>query len=468
MTSIVSMLESLIDTYAGSAAESIKSTCFDMDSANKAIRSDLEKYIAPILHQCSRPEITLGERRLLEEFRFLERVVQCRIGALKQYLGETANALRETLQVDTSVRIPLDFLDGDSHCGARRPIFTDVGGTPIVIKSVDPRPYDMFWNVLSEIEGEMNIRLSYPKIMGLNRNTDWQILPFLKGDETASFGIAEDFSTRLGAVVAAAYVLSLSDLHLENIIVSHAVPVVIDAECILSNYFDPPLSEIERLIATGLVSDDAPELSGILGGGVELVEIEGHKTEGGDYRYLKPTNKSANRLKFPGGQLLDPLDHIETLKRSFCDTLHMLKKNSSRVRDIVYSNAYDSIRTRYICRPTAFYKCFLEMLFSPTKQSRAHAQQIIFRQLENSAVLTKQAGRDVVGKEISDLLDGDIPYFWLEGDAGRIQHRRGSSSAGHTTLTLESRRRQCIENLKHLNVTSLTARLGSILQGKNK
>lgn len=182
---------------------------------------------------------------------------------------------------------------------------------------------------------------------------------------------------RLGATIAAAYLLRAADLHRDNIIVAGEYPVLVDAET-LWHVSRRGQSASERLFETGFLSPSR------------------------ERRSLRYRSSVLPALLAAAGTRLKRKEIENAIVRGF-----------TRAWQFIFSRGlsgrfqFRTQKRRYIYRSTAKYDRIRRASIQPAAlRSAAKRDQLIARLCRDSSLPTK-----IVGREIEALKRFDIPYF---------------------------------------------------------
>ena len=425
---------------------------YDYKSIESCIYSDIVGFARPHIYNALRiadQENSVNANRKVKYIdSFIQQLICTRLAMLFNFIGRCIPIMTKIFNAPSVGKIECEFLAGDSHTGGRRPCLFRLNGDSYVLKFADPRTQHILNAAISIVEENLNFGLHFPEIVDQSSDECWQILPMLNGHQISNL---TDFSSQIGAITAVAYFLEMTDIHLENLIVSDGKPMIVDSECIFYNHDRDTRSVRDRLYSTGLVSEDL-SISAIKGGGdIPAFDI-GNSLEGGRLRYLKEARSNKNRAIDGNGDLLDLSGSSKDVVKAFSSALEVLTKNSDVISDLVSSQAYDNLRTRFLVRPTAQYKCAMEMLFSPIRGDCLSVRKNILSRLLNLPSFIDGMAVDADRSEISDMLNGDVPYFYCQGDFPLVFHEGDPISKINKRFTIKHRIFKALELTKPCHV----------------
>ncbi len=417
----------------------------DGDNTARLILDDLLAYVRPFNHVRSRPRKNRRDAWECRENAFLGTFLRCRARNVHRYLGRVATIASLPAIAGQHRPVELSLLDGDSHRGGERPVRIDTGNRRHVVKHTDPRLYEIFAKTVDVVEASASIGLRYPSLQIDDETHAWQVLPFLDTGTRSDSTETEQrlYMTRLGAVTAIAYFLELTDIHLENLIVHDGMPVIVDMECMFSGFSDGARTPRQRLMSTGLIAPQAG-LSSIAGGNQPSREIGGHLRNDGRFAYFQSKRTTAHRLKIGDNLYSDPREYVDEIAHGFETALHILAAKRTMLADMLCDERYRTCTTRFVFRPTAHYKCYLELLFTPADISRQRLEHALFTDLFKLPTYDDDGRIDTRKGETHDLLNGDIPYFSLDGEAPYVMHQTGKMSSANARFSTSRRIRRAL------------------------
>ncbi|WP_179401185.1 DUF4135 domain-containing protein [Burkholderia guangdongensis] len=419
------------------------------------IKDDLLAYVQPFNHVRSRQRKNKREAWERHENEFLGKFLLRRARNVHRYLRRAAKIASLPAIAGRHQQVELAFLDGDSHRGGERPVCIDTGNRRYVVKHTDPRLYEIFAKTLDVVEASASIGLRYPPLQIDDDTHAWQVLPFLEAGASSDAIEQRLYMMRLGAVTAIAYFLDLTDIHLENLIAHRGIPVIVDMECMFSGFSGTARTPQERLMSTGLIAPQAG-LSSIAGGSLASTEIGGHLRTDGRFAYLRRKRTTTHRLKIGDDLYADPREYVDEIVLGFETTLHILAAKRATLTDMLCDARYQTCSTRFVFRPTAHYKCYLELLFTPADISRQRMQHALFTDLFKLPTYHDDDRIDTRRGETHDLLNGDIPYFSLNGEEPYVLHQTGKMSAARSRFSMSRRIRRALVEFDTADFPALT------------
>jgi Domain of unknown function (DUF4135) len=240
---------------------------------------------------------------------------------------------------------------------------------------------------------------------------------------------AERFFFRFGALIAVAYALNITDMHMENVLAIGEHPVLIDLETALYRF--PDSIRPTDVTATGLVESgrgSSRPNSGLQGGGpcrkwaLDL-QSEGRRTVVG---YRRPHFHAANRASDSSGALLEPSHFHASVLAGFDAGYTLLSEKQDGIRRLVEERAMAKpIRIRHIHRFTSYYVVHLFKLLQPSASPMSTREEKLREKLLRDPTAVDCPSTELVDGEIKDLLAGDVPYFWSQPGSRDLMDCRG-------------------------------------------
>ncbi len=284
------------------------------------------------------------------------------------------------------------------------------------------------------------------------------------------------FFLRQGANIAIAHLLGASDLHYENIIAAGEYPVIVDLETLFHDPTTVNLSpastaayqiigdSVARTLllparvasvgaddgnakpadisALGYVADQqAPYVAH------DWADWETDTMHMAEKRGLLPV---ANCIPTFGGKPVSAVDHVETIVAGFSNTYDLLRRHKKQLLSSARSplNNFKGKIMRKVFRPTSTYLQLLAQSWHPRFTIDAVSLESHLQSSLPPVDQPRALARAINKAEISELLNGDVPYF-RASVCGRLPSPRRANSE----LVLLSRGWQaCRERAKDISL----------------
>lgn len=258
--------------------------------------------------------------------------------------------------------------------------------------------------------------------------------PLIDADAAAAY------YRRYGGLVAIAYLLSCTDLHLENVIACGDHPVLIDLETVFQPWLSrrgpvtgrhPP--HAPSVLFSGLLpfernDPDAHDMSG-LAWGEHRRTVRQATGEGTDQLRLSPmetmTQPSANLPFLANGTRIAPHEHAGAMVSGFEDTYRGLLALKPRLREETGPLApFARLEMRALVRSTHIYARLLNAMSHPQYLRSEAERDAVLSRLEVGSrewpFLTRTQA-----SEREALLRGDVPRFRVRVDGTDVRDGDG-------------------------------------------
>jgi lantibiotic modifying enzyme len=283
--------------------------------------------------------------------------------------------------------------------------------------------------VLNDVDG----RTLFHTLEYLPAGADYGFVRFADaGGKALGKRAADRFFFRFGALVAAAYALNITDMHMENVLAVGEHPVLIDFETALYRF--PDDVRPTDVTSTGLVerkSTNVPN-SGIQGGGAcrqwALHPLREHGRDILGYR--RPHFHIGNRQIDAEGQLIEPSAFSSSLVEGFDHGYRLLWRSKGLLRQLLEDAETTKPRVRHIIRFTSQYLVRYFQLLQPSGDSMDARKRVLRVSLEGQSSALEHPSAGVLESEVSNLLRGDVPYFWSALDSCNLNDRDGVVQGG--------------------------------------
>ncbi|GAA1983975.1 type 2 lanthipeptide synthetase LanM family protein [Catenulispora subtropica] len=337
----------------------------------------------------------------------------------------------------------VEFGAGDSHLGGQSVAILAFAEAKVVYK---PRPVEadlalsrLLATVLAGVPEAERIRV--PAVVAGDGYGWGEFVPHVYCASDAELAA---FYRGVGHWLAVMRLLGGSDLHTENVIAHGPVPVVVDCETLFSTIPDPPPSGLGAAVdAAAKVVDETvlrvgmlPNRGAALGWrGVDSSAVGALPDEqpAGPMPVILDAGSDRARLGFTeatletAASLPSPkpvlADHWERVESGFAEATDLLLALDAAGRLEPAVAAFGDCRIRMVLRATDVYDEVARMLWHPVSlhdepAAVRRATELFTRNAELAAAAPEDPA--VIAAEITDLLEGDIPYFGTTPRHGRL------------------------------------------------
>jgi type 2 lantibiotic biosynthesis protein LanM len=383
----------------------------------------------------------------------LDRVIRNRCAALlalARRLAADRPRLTELLGTPPGELVEVALDAGDSHRGGRTVALVRFEAGRAVYK---PRPLAVDIALATTLDALLAgtpraDRIAVPRVL-LGDDYGWA--EHVEHRHCTDAREQARFYQGLGEWMCVMQLLGATDLHSDNVIAQGPVPWVVDCETLFSpepnvgasglgDAFDTAAASVRRTVlrtgllpmrlaqlvlqgvdmsAVGALPEQQPRIPVpvISGAGTDLARLAMEPAE---------VAGSAN-LPAPDA---DPMAHQDDIVRGYRDLRGRLDglDRAGRLRPIL--DAFLGCDLRVVLRPTQVYVEIARMLWHPASlhdepAAVERARDVLTRQAK--ALHGAPSSPEVVGAEVADLLDGDIPFFGVRPEDGRMDGPRGTT-----------------------------------------
>ncbi|VGQ55995.1 salivaricin A modification enzyme [Streptococcus pyogenes] len=344
----------------------------------------------------------------------------------------------------------VEFSLGDSHSQKQTVVKIEFKGKSVYYK---PKSYDSY-----------NILLELISLLKSNNIPSFSLPESLiKADYCWQLGVAYTSSNKdevakiyfkYGVLAAFSEIFSITDLHMENVIVSGGDLYLIDVETFFQrklnvqnqNFEGITVDTYQRIYKTSLSNglfpvqfekNSAPNVSGISGKGGKRKKgkYELINKNRGDMKLVKTDYFQEDGYNIPtlNGKVVEPLDYANEVIAGFRECYTFLVSQRAKVKKILED--FPKLKTRAIFRNTSDYGKFLQASTNPKYLFSEKKRENLFSILHES----KHIEQFIVVSEIKDLMNGDIPYFSMD-TRGNVYNSVGTliGNLGDTTSLFDS------------------------------
>lgn len=301
-------------------------------------------------------------------------------------------------------------------------------GTKIVYKPRSLKIEKVYFDFLGKINAGCKYEMYEPKILDC-QEYGWEEFVYYKSCKTEDE--IRRYFYRFGILIFGSYILNTNDLHEENVIAAGEYPIIIDAETILDNRRRGRTNSAKEEI--NYILHESVLYSGLLphyrfsnlGQGVDMSAIKG--SEGKEYPivipkiadlctsnmrfvYEHPTTGVNQNLVKLDGENVSAFHYLKEINAGFEDAYKYVLENKEKFLE--YADMFGNLNIRHLVQDTQRYSMLLHTSFHPDFMQDGRDRQMflcsLFKQYEAT-----QGDKGVVKCEIKDMLNMDIPYFYL-------------------------------------------------------
>lgn len=273
----------------------------------------------------------------------------------------------------------------------------------------------------------------------------------------------EEYYRRLGVQLFLVYLLGTKDLHCENIIASGQYPVLIDLEALTHMQNNQSRNTAEQevkyqisqsVLFTGLLpfymwnqkekGIDVSAINGMSGQEYpfEIPVVVKGRTSEMQITYKRPhSQKSYNQAKLED-KFIDPAEFETEIAEGFCKAYELVADQKEKFGKII--EEWEGIQSRILIADTQYYSMLLSASYHPELMRNGADREVFLYSLWRGKSEKDDA---IVKAEVKDLLSGDVPYFYINGNDKGIYWKQTKVIADYFRY---SAKEQILERLEKL------------------
>lgn len=382
--------------------------CSRTDSSRQFQYAELNFDSDNHIERMARNAISLSERSLIKA---LDR------------MSAVQDILRHRCGIDTAKIDTIQMLSGDTHNGGAQPITFSDKDARVVYKPVDLRAHSLLRTLSHYVcKQEGLCTAGIPEVFYSDRH--FGVMEYVQlSNNSVKPQDYEAHYYKFGLLLAVAHCFRVVDLHQENVFMTQDGPVLLDIETI---FYPPSLDGVGASVDDTLLIG-AKQISGIEGGGVlnEIGVYSRHSDNCLQIDYIKGFLRVNNRIiASANGSLVRPVDFENQIINGFSVGHDRIRRDKAVLFSTIREMMRLNIACRYIVRPTRYYVLKQLRCIQPiTAATHTHLKTIKSRMLIDIPKKYRPKFAALVDHEFSDLLTGDIPYFYTRTLSRHLYHR---------------------------------------------
>ncbi|HGM8917056.1 TPA: DUF4135 domain-containing protein [Streptococcus pyogenes] len=431
---------------------SMKTLVLDINHFSKEIENKseaYEKYIQQIREEN-------GINHFFDRYPYLLKQINKEVGLIEESYSLLFDRFLEDLSEIRScfnISEPLSnvaFSLGDSHSKKQTVVKIAFKEKSVYYKPKSYHSHSILLELTSLLKSSNIPSFSLPKSL-VKADYCWQLgvaYTSSNKDEVAKIYF------KYGVLAAFSEIFSITDLHMENVIVSGGDLYLIDVETFFQrklnvqnqNFEGITVDTYQRIYETSLSNglfpvqfekNSAPNVSGISGKGGKRKKgkYELINKNRGDMKLVKVDYFQEDGFNIPtlNGKVVEPLDYANEIISGFRECYIFLLSQRSKIKGIV--EGFPELKSRALFRNTSDYGKFLQASTNPKYLFSEKKRKNLFSILYDA----KHIEHFIVNNEIKDLMNGDIPYFSMD-TRGNVYNSVGTliGNLGDTTSLFDS------------------------------
>lgn len=327
----------------------------------------------------------------------------------------------------------LAILGSETHNRGQQPVLIRFSpDQAVVYKPINLQVDQAIATALTGIQKRNRLEGLFSTLDYATTGLDYGFIQYKKPGARLESGAAHRrFFFRFGALIAVAYALNITDMHMENVLAIGEHPTLIDLETAIYRFPEDIRPTDVRL--SGLVEvtrNEGHRSSGLQGGGPCRQVAMTYRTENSGIvvNYRRSTYHAGNRPTGSDGRLLDPRRYGSDILAGFDLAYRLAKKEREWLLAHVES-LQQGMKIRHILRFTTYYLLHIYRLLQPSASSPEVQREQLLQQLSTDGFAASHVSRALASREVSSLNRGDVPYFWTEIDSCDLQDCEGVAEA---------------------------------------
>ncbi|MGF3082952.1 DUF4135 domain-containing protein [Streptococcus pyogenes] len=431
---------------------SMKTLVLDINHFSKEIENKLEAY-EQYMQQIREEN---GINHFFDRYPYLLKQINKEVGLIEESYSLLFDRFLEDLSEIRScfnISEPLSnvaFSLGDSHSKKQTVVKIAFKEKSVYYKPKSYHSHSILLELTSLLKSSNIPSSSLPKSL-VKADYCWQLgvaYTSSNKDEVAKIYF------KYGVLAAFSEIFSITDLHMENVIVSGGDLYLIDVETFFQrklnvqnqNFEGITADTYQRIYETSLSNglfpvqfekNSAPNVSGISGKGGKRKKgkYELINKNRGDMKLVKVDYFQEDGFNIPtlNGKVVEPLDYANEIISGFRECYIFLLSQRSKIKEIV--GGFPELKSRALFRNTSDYGKFLQASTNPKYLFSEKKRKNLFSILYEA----KHIEQFIVVSEIKDLMNGDIPYFSMD-TRGNVYNSVGIliGNLGDTTSLFDS------------------------------
>lgn len=348
--------------------------------------------------------------------------------------------IQEMFQISIENLTNIALTEGDSHNQGKRALLFEFGEQKLIYKP-HSLANDLF---LEEIYEEFNQCLSLPLMAPktiTREHYGWQ--EFVEKKECATEEEYEKFYYRYGELVGLSYCLNMTDLHMENLIRHGEYPIIVDTETIILNdcynfnqsvavmNCDTPSKLMNRSVSKSVINTQLLPVN--VSGGVFDIDLSplavDNEQKSNKMINYKVIEEFTDNIHIAAEYYEQEISDTKLLQHNACLYQKQILDGFTEFYTFILQNknyyleriekaiARNRLVLRQVLRPTYVYGKFLDASNHPDylqdlEKQRGLISKLKSHQYRNDPKMAMQADM-----EIASILNGDIPYFYVQADS---------------------------------------------------
>ena len=345
----------------------------------------------------------------------------------------------------------VQILGSETHNSGQQPVLVHLSGNQAVVyKPVSLHIDHCVATALKGLERRSRLEGMFATLAYAPVGQDYGFLSYAAPRaQLDSESAAGRFFFRFGALIALAYALNITDMHMENVLAVGEHPILIDLETAIYRFPDeirPTDICTTGLLERGEAADN--HHSGLQGGGnctewaLDVQRLDSGMRVG----YRRAAYRASNRATDVRGNLIDPMRYSRHVLNGFEIGYRAAEAQRRWLLEHIEASR-SSARVRHIARFTTYYALHAFRLLQPGALPMETRKEELLGALSDPGPMSPSHHLQLAAPEANDLLRGDVPYFWSDLDSRDLANRHGVVMSGFFSSSPLEDLREHIERL---------------------
>ncbi|MGB0525275.1 MAG: DUF4135 domain-containing protein [Flammeovirgaceae bacterium] len=335
------------------------------------------------------------------------------VATFEENIQRINDTLCLALSTSRQAILSISLLGFETHNGGKQPLKFELShGQSIVFKYTPLYSEDLFSTIIEHC-WQSEHKPNTLQVVCIDENCGFS--KYIETNTTFASAVEiPKFYVNTGELLAIAYALNISDMHMENIIKQAHLPILLDLESLFYQF--PKKMGKPTVFATQMLQPKAIDFysSGIQGGGKTkhyFPTINKRKSDlYGNMNFRNEGYHTANRI-FNHQEMINPSLYQDEIIAGFSQGYLNLKPNRQKVIEIIQNYEHlNKLRIRHILRHTVYYVNHLFHLNKPFIDIATNQLSRLNLDESDAAPLSEP----IIAMEKSQLLEGDVPYFYTK------------------------------------------------------
>jgi lantibiotic modifying enzyme len=294
----------------------------------------------------------------------------------------------------------ITFLGSDTHSKSRSVIEVEFkNGEKLVYKPRSSNPEILLYEVFDFFNQKTS--LSKFILPSIKQYSNGYFMSYVNSFNSVDKIDLNDYYERIGYLFVISYLLDITDLHSENIIISRQNPIVIDAETIFNAQFYREFI-IKEENNKGEKINYFIDKCGLFD--FPKVDINNNKDTSGSRLYINNSN-------------LDYNEKFDLIEMGVSKITEVIIENRIEIIDLLKSLGHNELKSRFLLRSTyKYYDLISEINKAKNLMSATKQEDVLNNFFKKSNILNSF----ILESEKKALLNRDIPLFYIDINTGSL------------------------------------------------